>query len=134
AAACCRSGTRRGSSLRTAPTPRESPPSTTSSPRSSSHDFPRPLLAEPRPALRLRRTHDAPRPARLRQGRQVVPHLVRRRAHHPDGRAHLDLLRARGGPSLHRDAGDLLDRKSTRLNSSHVAISYAVFCLKKKIS
>src|SRR3989442_11129203 len=28
--------------------------------------------------------------------------------------------------------GDLLDRKSTRLNSSHVRISYAVFCLKKK--
>src|SRR5699024_12557709 len=27
---------------------------------------------------------------------------------------------------------DLLDRKSTRLNSSHVSISYAVFCLKKK--
>src|SRR5690606_40426109 len=27
----------------------------------------------------------------------------------------------------------LLDRKSTRLNSSHVKISYAVFCLKKKI-
>src|SRR5690625_5927632 len=25
-----------------------------------------------------------------------------------------------------------LDRKSTRLNSTHVAISYAVFCLKKK--
>src|SRR5436305_11694367 len=31
-------------------------------------------------------------------------------------------------------SGDLLarDRKSTRLNSSHVRISYAVFCLKKK--
>src|SRR3989442_4581617 len=28
--------------------------------------------------------------------------------------------------------GKLLDRKSTRLNSSHVRISYAVFCLKKK--
>src|SRR5690625_6939848 len=28
--------------------------------------------------------------------------------------------------------GKILDRKSTRLNSSHVAISYAVFCLKKK--
>src|SRR5699024_11859155 len=28
----------------------------------------------------------------------------------------------------------LLDRKSTRLNSSHVSISYAVFCLKKKKS
>src|SRR5690349_24045981 len=27
-----------------------------------------------------------------------------------------------------------LDRKSTRLNSSHVEISYAVFCLKKKIN
>src|SRR5690606_40441816 len=27
----------------------------------------------------------------------------------------------------------ILDRKSTRLNSSHVKISYAVFCLKKKI-
>src|SRR5439155_7582 len=31
-------------------------------------------------------------------------------------------------------AGAELDRKSTRLNSSHVAISYAVFCLKKKNS
>src|SRR3989442_11164008 len=30
-----------------------------------------------------------------------------------------------------RRAGE--DRKSTRLNSSHVRISYAVFCLKKKI-
>src|SRR5690625_5536079 len=28
--------------------------------------------------------------------------------------------------------GQVTDRKSTRLNSSHVAISYAVFCLKKK--
>src|SRR3712207_8423195 len=28
--------------------------------------------------------------------------------------------------------GALLDRKSTRLNSSHANISYAVFCLKKK--
>src|SRR5690625_5416521 len=27
---------------------------------------------------------------------------------------------------------NVVDRKSTRLNSSHVAISYAVFCLKKK--
>src|SRR5215475_14611839 len=30
------------------------------------------------------------------------------------------------------DAVDHPDRKSTRLNSSHVKISYAVFCLKKK--
>ena len=38
------------------------------------------------------------------------------------------------GVALHWPAWlKLIDRKSTRLNSSHVAISYAVFCLKKKI-
>src|SRR5690625_427092 len=43
-----------------------------------------------------------------------------------------------GGPAGMTDLIDNLqllgveDRKSTRLNSSHVAISYAVFCLKKK--
>src|SRR5256885_12008027 len=31
-----------------------------------------------------------------------------------------------------RQFGARLDRKSTRLNSSHLVISYAVFCLKKK--
>src|SRR5690625_6323085 len=36
-------------------------------------------------------------------------------------------------PLLEQDPAELReDRKSTRLNSSHVAISYAVFCLKKK--
>src|SRR3712207_6968004 len=35
-----------------------------------------------------------------------------------------------GGPRRHRPRQD---RKSTRLNSSHANISYAVFCLKKKI-
>src|SRR5690625_6804924 len=42
--------------------------------------------------------------------------------------AHLD------GRVLQEIRGKVLggDRKSTRLNSSHVAISYAVFCLKKK--
>src|SRR5690606_41659475 len=34
--------------------------------------------------------------------------------------------------SLSRKQGSVKDRKSTRLNSSHVKISYAVFCLKKK--
>src|SRR5690348_18180106 len=33
---------------------------------------------------------------------------------------------------LASDDGDRRDRKSTRLNSSHPSISYAVFCLKKK--
>src|SRR5207248_11770062 len=38
----------------------------------------------------------------------------------------------REGGEEHR-ASDASDRKSTRLNSSHRTISYAVFCLKKKI-
>src|SRR5690625_6703981 len=40
-----------------------------------------------------------------------------------------------GAPDYRQAVADLrakIDRKSTRLNSSHVAISYAVFCLKKK--
>src|SRR5699024_11678610 len=47
--------------------------------------------------------------------------------------------RAAGRPRVPRRRGravplvpDRPDRKSTRLNSSHVSISYAVFCLKKK--
>src|SRR5688572_31392768 len=52
---------------------------------------------------------------------------------------HRELLR-RAVRRLHDDMVDLegveivhqLDRKSTRLNSSHSQISYAVFCLKKK--
>src|SRR5690625_5749089 len=39
---------------------------------------------------------------------------------------------AEGAISLKAALPVILDRKSTRLNSSHVAISYAVFCLKKK--
>src|SRR3712207_7928749 len=47
---------------------------------------------------------------------------------------HVDLRGVRGCLALVGDA-DLVgvgDRKSTRLNSSHANISYAVFCLKKK--
>src|SRR3712207_7583745 len=43
------------------------------------------------------------------------------------------VLRPRGGRQLRRDPPHRLgDRKSTRLNSSHANISYAVFCLEKK--
>src|SRR5690625_2077092 len=35
-------------------------------------------------------------------------------------------------PSVDTEMAPGVDRQSTRLNSSHVAISYAVFCLKKK--
>src|SRR5688500_19753301 len=33
---------------------------------------------------------------------------------------------------IKKEGGEIIDRKSTRLNSSHLVISYAVFCLKKK--
>src|SRR5438128_7047778 len=54
---------------------------------------------------------------------------------------HLHAGNRNGGEKLHRPRGPLVivrereddqDRKSTRLNSSHGSISYAVFCLKKK--
>src|SRR5256884_3825069 len=45
---------------------------------------------------------------------------------------HFALTGAYIDPVVRRDLGALLDRKSTRLNSSHGYISYAVFCLKKK--
>src|SRR5690349_22469747 len=47
----------------------------------------------------------------------------------PDILVGLDPLRRH---PRHRHRGSSPDRKSTRLNSSHVEISYAVFCLKKK--
>src|SRR5256885_7764478 len=47
--------------------------------------------------------------------------------------AALFVPRARGAPAASvASPALLLDRKSTRLNSSHLVISYAVFCLKKK--
>src|SRR5207249_10067711 len=59
--------------------------------------------AEPQPALRPAPGPDLPRPGRLQKRQRCA--------------------RPRHGRR---------DRKSTRLNSSHVSISYAVFCLKKK--
>src|SRR3712207_8601096 len=49
----------------------------------------------------------------------------------PDARSARSQLRRYG--SAERGSGLQRDRKSTRLNSSHANISYAVFCLKKKI-
>src|SRR5204862_6573171 len=43
-----------------------------------------------------------------------------------------DCFRRKPAPGMLRSSGWNSDRKSTRLNSSHVEISYAVFCLKKK--
>src|SRR2546422_6254037 len=47
-------------------------------------------------------------------------------------RAEDALVADRAHPDRATDRPALLDRKSTRLNSSHGYISYAVFCLKKK--
>src|SRR2546430_6432336 len=50
------------------------------------------------------------------------------------GRGRKDKVVSTGYPQHEEDGGkrDERDRKSTRLNSSHSQISYAVFCLKKK--
>src|SRR5437879_11453045 len=57
--------------------------------------------------------------------REVLPN-----AHRPE-KARVDMLRGRRARSPAPQRG-VVDRKSTRLNSSHRCISYAVFCLKKK--
>src|SRR3712207_8491427 len=60
----------------------------------------------------------------------LAPRL--RQLRHRRGLVHAGRARV----TVHRQAGDKSvvteDRKSTRLNSSHANISYAVFCLKKK--
>src|SRR5690554_7151413 len=56
-----------------------------------------------------------------------------RRAEPPDGGAQSPPPRGGGTSDPAGGPGsEVPDRKSTRLNSSHVRISYAVFCLKKK--
>src|SRR5580698_2499728 len=71
--------------------------------------------------LRGRDWFNAPPHHKIKQPREVSPYEYddRRKNRH-----HQCLFR-----HLSADAGD---RKSTRLNSSHMSISYAVFCLKKK--
>src|SRR5699024_12871692 len=54
---------------------------------------------------------------------------ARPRRHAPGGAA---AGRVRGACRARARQAPRTDRKSTRLNSSHVSISYAVFCLKKK--
>src|SRR2546430_3060201 len=56
-----------------------------------------------------------------------------RRPFFPAARARVPASTGRPAAPDRRTRGDR-DRKSTRLNSSHSQISYAVFCLKKKIT
>src|SRR5207249_10364601 len=62
--------------------------------------------------------------------------ILKRKPGRPDQPAVPGRLRRFGNPddvfAQSRPKSGLIDRKSTRLNSSHVSISYAVFCLKKK--
>src|SRR5689334_23789339 len=76
----------------------------------------------------------------------LFPYTTLFRSRHPGGGRQVRVVRgvvlgdevhrrhrARADPGGRADLGDATrDRKSTRLNSSHSSISYAVFCLKKK--
>src|SRR3712207_8541839 len=66
----------------------------------------------------------------LLQAHHVAPGVLRGRRHAPaqEGLQAHGQERGLVRPVLE----DRIDRKSTRLNSSHATISYAVFCLKKK--
>src|SRR5256885_10327539 len=72
------------------------------------------------PYTTLFRSHNAKQPLAARGCTPVLEGRTAARARQARGSAHGGLF------DLH------LDRKSTRLNSSHLVISYAVFCLKKK--
>src|SRR2546430_5216080 len=62
----------------------------------------------------------------------ALPILLVRGASHSTGTADPSLGARDDNCAVRRDIRLLSDRKSTRLNSSHSQISYAVFCLKKK--
>src|SRR5207248_11224280 len=98
-------------------TPTSPPPNTTL--------FPYTTLFRSRAAQGAARTHESTgrgvHPAGHRSGARQVPRSTSR----PGGPAPSVTLTS-AGPRV------VSDRKSTRLNSSHRTISYAVFCLKKK--
>src|SRR5688572_32658484 len=95
--------------------------------------------APPTPQLYTLSLHDAlpiwdrrgPRPQTGLPDRWQVGE--RGRGVHRSGRhAAVTAEHSKAHPRAPRRPPGLLDRKSTRLNSSHSQISYAVFCLKKK--
>src|SRR5690625_6814839 len=71
------------------------------------------------------------------RGQTFMQHVRASVLSHPPDSWNLSLVWARArlisdSPGKVKGRAGPKDRKSTRLNSSHVAISYAVFCLKKK--
>src|SRR5207244_7272097 len=107
-------------------------------------------LQPPRPAPRARRAPAEREPRDERRDSLVGDDEVRAAAEDAEGEpatprprarvqepglvAHLDEVARRAADTERavRPERDVLDRKSTRLNSSHQIISYAVLCLKKK--
>src|SRR2546426_8763047 len=75
-----------------------------------------------------RRSSDLGKSTRPREGWRDIREGPLSRTHFPFLRLKMHDL----GFPFGSQAGEDLDRKSTRLNSSHLVISYAVFCLKKK--
>src|SRR5438270_9415449 len=100
----------------------------------AAHDGPRlrRQAARQRPSgvrrLALARILGAARGGDRVQARGVPPGADRAASLPADGPPRAPATRAAGGLALM----ERIDRKSTRLNSSHSQISYAVFCLKKK--
>src|SRR3712207_7869974 len=86
------------------------------------------------PYTTLFRSHEAARADQRHLGR--TPHRMRARVALDAKRAalaqHRLVLGVEGGAAAGALEDFRQDRKSTRLNSSHANISYAVFCLKKK--
>src|SRR5438034_4849683 len=98
--------------------------------------LPQPALSRPRPDRA-----GAERRARDRGGRRMRFEIEGDQREHRLHLAHRDgegdgacVMAARGEleANIERVRREGRDRKSTRLNSSHTVISYAVFCLKKK--
>src|SRR5256885_4420783 len=73
-----------------------------------------------------------PQPQYLASAHAGVGGEEQRRMQPFAGDAKREVSELNGGPNPHLALLRGADRKSTRLNSSHLVISYAVFCLKKK--
>src|SRR5207248_6697156 len=93
------------------------------------HSFPTRRSSDLRRRPALRRARMAREPV-LQLPAPVVS--ARREIRGADGRGVAARCAGEGTRALRRAPVDRRDRKSTRLNSSHRTISYAVFCLKKK--
>src|SRR5256885_6732217 len=92
--------------------------------------FPYPTLSRPAARPLGPRRRAATRPAAA-----PAPRPASRASPAPAGGSRSRLPEVARQPSVAQEPTDVLrdaeDRKSTRLNSSHLVISYAVFCLKK---